>query len=135
MMSLDSFCAAMLELAVLVVIAFHPFFQPPALFEAVQPGRIVAEDLGPQCRLRHPIREQVEQVSGVHLTIWNVRPVAAPYGSMSDRLDNCTRKRAQFRVIAILGDAIGAGELHPAGAVRESFDQLVEVPPRTTLPF
>src|SRR5712691_12617502 len=117
MMSLDWSCATALELAVLVVTALFPFFQPPASFETVEPGRIVAEDPGPQCHLRHPIREQVEQASGVHLPIWNVRPVAAPYGSMSNRFNNCARKRTQFRVIAILADAIRAGEFHPAGAV------------------
>src|SRR4029077_12245955 len=65
----------------------------------------------------------------------NVRPVAAPYGTMANRLDNCASQRTHFRVVAILGDAIRAGELHPAGAARDSFDQLVEVCARQTIAF
>src|SRR3954465_15741546 len=135
MMSLGSSCAATLGLAVLVVIALFPFPQPRAPSETEEPGRIVGEDPGPQGCLRHPIREQVEQAAGIHLPVWNVRPVAAPYGSMANRLDNCTSKRAQLRVIAILGDAIRAGELHPAGAVRDGFEQPAEVCPLHTTPF
>ena len=65
-------------------------------------------------RVRNPVRQQVEQSAGVAPAIGNVRPVAAPDHAVGQFLDDGARQRPQPLVVAVLGQAIGAGELHPA---------------------
>src|SRR5260221_7159583 len=96
---------------------YHPSHRQVPLGEAEQASRILHQDLVPDCWIRLPVKQLIEELASIACGIGYVWPVRTPNDSTLHGRNDLARYTIHGRGIARLADAVGSGELDPAATM------------------